>query len=187
MTEDLLKKAINKELTEEETIELTTQFPFLIDEPLNEFEAKVMDAWNISNWIDEVPEGWLKAFGYDFFIELIEALHKDQCFNEFEFLQIKEKFGQLRIYASNYGNATSEVLSKYEELSKYYCIHCGKLATQISEGWICPWCDDCTKQIHSKMIPITDAYKMSQEEINQEIKHIKTSYNYKDYWKTIGE
>ena len=34
-------------------------------------------------------------------------------------------------------------VDKYENLSYHTCINCGKPATKISTGWICPYCDNC--------------------------------------------
>ena len=36
-----------------------------------------------------------------------------------------------------------EIIEKYENLSYHTCINCGKPATKISTGWICPYCDNC--------------------------------------------
>ena len=89
----------------------------------------------------EIPEGW-----FDLVDEMLGeiqtlGLPKDQ----FGFLQIKEKYGQLRVYW--YGDERiEEIVDKYEELSKDICCHCGKPATKISLSWICPWCDECAEK-----------------------------------------
>ena len=35
-----------------------------------------------------------------------------------------------------------DIIEKYEDISGRICAKCGKPATKISRGWICPWCDD---------------------------------------------
>ena len=79
-------------------------------------------------WLKDLEPGWYEAFGGNLYNELITSIEEDGCKNSFEFEQIKEKYGSLRLYASGYGDKTREVLHKYEELSKYICGHCGKPA-----------------------------------------------------------
>ena len=43
----------------------------------------------------------------------------------------------------------SDIINKYTELSYRTCCVCGKPATKISKGWICPYCDDCFDKYHS--------------------------------------
>lgn len=35
-----------------------------------------------------------------------------------------------------------DIIDKYEKLSERTCCVCGKPATKISKGWICPYCDE---------------------------------------------
>ena len=35
-----------------------------------------------------------------------------------------------------------ELLDKYENISYHTCINCGKSARYLSNGWICPYCED---------------------------------------------
>ena len=43
----------------------------------------------------------------------------------------------------------SDIINKYTELSYRTCCVCGKPATKISRGWICPYCDDCFDKYHN--------------------------------------
>ena len=106
-----------------------------------------------STWYDDIPHGWRKAFGKDLSRELLvtgkkyikeqKKLGKKVSWrNIISFDQIKEKYGELRLYAS----ATQElmhILEKYELLSTFYCICCGKKARFISQGWIEFYCEKC--------------------------------------------
>lgn len=99
---------------------------------------------------DEIPVGWRKAFGKDLLRDIKKAgktsrkrLHKHLSWREMLYWeQIKEKYGELCLYAS----ATEEiryVLDKYEILSSFYCINCGKKAKYCTKGWIEYLCEDC--------------------------------------------
>ena len=57
------------------------------------------------------------------------------------FRQIKEKFGTLRIYASNVSVAQDAYISFAEEISKHVCETCGNPGKIRSGGWIRTLCD----------------------------------------------
>lgn len=159
--------------------EILEKYPFL----------KVKDAYGpgnwTNNWLDDLEPGWKEAFGMELAEDLANALKEDKCEDTFEFLQIKEKYASLRLYAIGYGDRTKEVLAKYEELSKYICGHCGQVATRITKGWVYPLCDKCANTIKQPTVPIGEFYEMTQDEILEEIEHIKLNYKYEDYWKTV--
>ena len=158
---------------------LTVKYPFLrVKDPV------ASDTWTDS-WLFDLEDGWRKAFGDDLCKELDAAIKEDKCEDTFEFVQIKEKFGALRLYAWGYGKKVGEVLAKYEELSKYICGHCGQPATRISKGWIYPFCDPCVDKVHQKSVPIEEFYGMTTQEIADEIENIKTNFRYEDYWKKV--
>ena len=105
------------------------------------------DDGNYMSWQDAIPEGWNKAFGEQLVDELNEILIKYNFVNKFRFLQIKEKFGALRIYPSSMPDEMYlEYLRlelKYERMSLNICIKCGEPYTHLTEGWILPLCDEC--------------------------------------------
>ena len=73
-----------------------------------------------------------------------------------------------------------------EELSKYICGHCGKLATKITSGWYYPLCDDCSKEVHSTFTDIANFYSFnSYDDIVAEVEHIKSNYRFGDYWQPL--
>ena len=98
-----------------------------------------------STWLDCMPRGWKKAFGEDLCRELKEALDEFQFTDKYVISQVKEKYGGLRWYDNGIpkGCRAWDVIGKYERISERTCCNCGKPATKISRGWICPWCDDC--------------------------------------------
>ncbi len=96
-----------------------------------------------STMLDCLPEGWRKAFGQQLVDDLKNAIKKDKV--KFTWLQIKEKWGMLCLYA-NCGDEASKVLEKYELLSIGYCINCGKPAKYITDGYVSYLCEDCFKE-----------------------------------------
>ena len=95
--------------------------------------------------LDAMESGWRKTFGIQMCKEIRTALLKKgwkYLFN-YRILQIKEKYGTLRWYDANSTKEIFEIIDKYEDLSYHTCINCGKPATKISTGWICPYCDNC--------------------------------------------
>jgi len=99
-------------------------------------------------WFDYIPDGWRKAFGKRLCKDLKKALKKDKISRAFRILDIKEKYGTLRIHASCIGPETNKIIEYYEQLSKCYCIVCGKPARYCSKGWIEFYCEKCLCSTH---------------------------------------
>ena len=92
---------------------------------------------------DAMPAGWNKAFGKQYLKELKKQLKKDKMLYKFRIVNLKEKYGTLRL-VYNYGSQELyDIMSKYESLSWNTCIQCGKPATYTSKGWIAPYCEEC--------------------------------------------
>lgn len=145
-----MKKLTNKELVE--------KYPFLIirtdwytGKPLSEDEINYEHTW----W-DDIPEGWAKAFGIQMCDELLEILKEGNCLNDYRIVQIKEKYGSLRIYDNGTPLEIRDKyytwLQKYEDLSEKTCIMCGEPATHKTRGWINYVCESCYNEIESKRI-----------------------------------
>ena len=99
---------------------------------------------------DNIPKGWRIAFGKQMSEEIKKAgkesrkrLSKHLSWKKMiQWQQIKEKWGELRLYASA-TDEIREVLDKYELLSTGYCLFCGKPARYRTYGWIEYLCSDC--------------------------------------------
>ena len=148
--------------TEEENKKLCAKYPFLAwyGDPLYMGYSEEGEPDYSFTWEDELPEGWRKAFCPQMWDELKAILEKADYVDKFRFVQIKEKYGTLRLY---YNGAPEEIYNeieawedKYDRLSEKTCIHCGKLAKYMSIGWISPWCEDCAKEIRDTIIKIED-------------------------------
>lgn len=132
-------------------------FPWLI--PHNRYTDEELLTYNYNyTELDEMPEGWRKAFGEQMCFEIKNLLEEADYEDKYRITQIKEKYGKLCWYDEGVPEQIYdrflEIISKYEKLSNRTCIKCGKPATKISTGWITPWCDDCAKSIHDNFIDI---------------------------------
>jgi hypothetical protein len=93
----------------------------------------------------DLPEGWMKLF-LQCCEDIKEPLIKAGQFKTFRFMQVKEKYGQMRLYTDGAPEAVHSILDKYEFLSEQVCSVCGKPATAMTRGWICPYCDEHIKK-----------------------------------------
>ena len=100
-------------------------------------------------WYDDIPYGWQKAFGKRLSEDIKKAGkkylkdNKDKTWKDIlSFQQIKEKWGELCLYASAI-DSIRDILDKYELMSIGYCICCGKPARYITEGWVSFQCEKC--------------------------------------------
>ena len=85
---------------------------------------------NANDWLNEVPNGWHDLF-LDMLIELNNVLDRCGIKDKYEFIDVKEKYGVMRIYdyMTDYSDVPQEVMDvvhKYEEMSKKFCPICGK-------------------------------------------------------------
>lgn len=71
----------------------------------------------------------------------IKALDKE---GKFYFLQVKEKFGGLRLYCAGGSTEIYKITSEAEDESYKVCEHCGSREDVTSEGsWIVTLCKGC--------------------------------------------
>lgn len=94
--------------------------------------------------LDAMESGWRKTFGIQMCKEIRTALLSKgwKYLFKYRIMQIKEKFGELRWYDEFSTKDVHDIINKYEDISRHTCIVCGKPATKISTGWICPYCDE---------------------------------------------
>ena len=148
--------------TIEENRKLCKEYPWLYprnvwtDEPIKDFDYSY-------TLLDDMPNGWRIAFGKQMCEEINNVLKKADWVNKYRIVQIKEKFGSLRWYDGavpvEIFDEIQDIIDKYEEISAKTCVVCGKPATKISTGWICPWCDDCSKSGNDNFIDINEWFK----------------------------
>ena len=128
---------------------MSSEYKDWINDLRAEFNEKM---WEIT----ELYHGWYVAFIPQMMDELFDAI--GGYIEEFEVYQIKEKFGEMRIY---YGWADRDyteqelkdlkeidevvdgIINKYTDISKNTCVKCGAKATRFSDGWVLPYCESC--------------------------------------------
>ena len=104
---------------------------------------------NNYDWLHLIPSGWEKLTRK--MIQECEVINPS-----YQIEDMKEKWGELYIcsYINNYDDTEwlipscndeeiEAVEQKYIQQSAKTCCICGKPATKISTGWICPYCDNC--------------------------------------------
>ena len=91
-------------------------------------------------WGCACGNGWFDIL--DKLCEKISKLDKDE---DFRFLQIKEKFGGLRVYVINGNEKIFGLISDAEDESLETCEHCGtkENVDQRNNGWIYTLCNNC--------------------------------------------
>lgn len=75
-------------------------------------------------WLNFIPEGWGKSFGTDLRKELDEVLVRENI-EAFEIIDVKEKWGELRIYFFPQNDEIEKVIDKYSMISRSICLACG--------------------------------------------------------------
>ncbi len=116
-----------------------------------ELEKKLMDAY--PKFFEDMygdPMSTCMAWGCahgDGWYSILENACKELAKvapDNFKFAQIKEKFGELRLYTL-YGNAaTNKIVGEAEKESLHTCEHCGTKGNVTTEGsWIQTLCDEC--------------------------------------------
>lgn len=129
-------------LVSNENQTLCERYPFLI--PHDWETGKVIDDFDYEyTELDNMPEGWRKAYGEALCEDLAAELRHIGRLDEYYVLQIKEKFGALRWHGNIQTPEIRAILQKYEDLTRFTCIECGAPATRVTLNWICPYCENC--------------------------------------------
>lgn len=132
------------QLSKEDYQSLIDYFPFLY--PRNVWTDKKVEDYEY-DWclgVDELPEGWVRLF-------LLYCKHMRQelllhdYLDKFRFSQIKEKYGEMRLYNNGVprDSKCSDLEYTYSHLSTYVCQTCGQPAKYMGQGWVEQFCKDC--------------------------------------------
>lgn len=145
-----MNKRIKKKQRKLKNKKLCKRYPFLI---IRDWGDKSIGCK--FTYLDDMPEGWKRAFGVDMCEDIRRVLVKANYLYDYRVCQIKEKYGGLRWYdngaPSSIYRELCDVIDKYEELSYRTCICCGRPATKISQGWISPFCDKCADKLNERV------------------------------------
>lgn len=85
--------------------------------------------------------------------ELLDELDAElyAAYPEYKTLQVKEKFGLLRVYLEDpFREDLYRIIGKYEQESSITCQECGQPGTIRSPGWIRVHCDSCEAAYQGK-------------------------------------
>ena len=133
---------------------------------------------------DDVPIGWKQAFGKIMLEEYREVLIRNHYLKEYQWVQVKEKYGTLRLYSNGAPEKVLMLESKYDYISGFFCISCGRMNSPLlTGGWVEPLCEDCynkritrQRQWHEKNCKGTFTYTPYKElkKNSQEIEMIVT-------------
>lgn len=95
----------------------------------------------------ECGDGWLPLIKEaENIVEQYNKKHKNT--EPLEFLQIKEKWGGLRMYLNYYVPEIADQIHELEGKSFNICEHCGtnkNVKRDWTHGWIMTLCDKCRK------------------------------------------
>lgn len=142
---DMVKKFFSEYKIIKSNKKLVKKYPFL----------KMNDNY-MRTWLDEVPYGW-QQFALTFF-EKIEKILNDHNANDYlRIIEVKEKWGKLRIYYSFVNNSKHEQNKWIEDIDRLFtsleneswkiCIDCGRQANYQTNDYVIPVCDKCKKVI----------------------------------------
>lgn len=94
-----------------------------------------------------MPTGWWYSFGEQMCKEIQDEIDgwMDKELEWFD-ISVKEKYGELRVYFTITNDTLEKIAEKYEKLSRYTCIRCGRAASWMSKGWIVPYCNECAAE-----------------------------------------
>ena len=178
-------------LTTEQNKKLIEKFPFL--QPRNVWTDNIAEDYDYSyiEGLGDLPDGWDRLFLL-YCTHLKIELDKFNYTEKFRFLQIKEKYGSMRLYNSGYPKESnvSALEYIYEHLSTYICEDCGNVAKYETTGWIEELCETCYKN-HYPMLYAENknTNKMSRKRYFVRVKgwtkeqgHYTNRYNCKPYW-----
>lgn len=148
----------------EENRKLVEELPFIRLERWVDGKTVPDDKFEYTE-IDHLPPGW-RNIAIDMFREIKKYLLEhggQEALDKFRIEQLKEKFGSIRCYYWPDEDGISEIIQKHEWQSEITCCECGKPATRMSKGWICPYCDDCGSK-DCTFVPIENPTKESMGE-----------------------
>ena len=105
------------------------------------------DTEYVSTQLDSIPEGWRKNFGESLLADLQAKVDSLEVPEDFYILRMKEKYGSLRVYMSQYNREIEEIISYYENKSSRVCSCCGEEVDSIDMHLGVPYCRDCITKI----------------------------------------
>lgn len=98
------------------------------------------------NWGCCVGDGWysiINSLCYSIQNYIDNKQKKDPDFKQIEFVQVKEKFGQLRIYCNYSDEVVNACINFAEHISASICEDCGNPGKIRGANWLACRCNLC--------------------------------------------
>ena len=178
-------------ISDKDMLELLNKYPFLryrdavTDKPIYYGKSKDLE-YNYYKYWD--GNGWEYLWKYKYLSRLFKEYDSwtESDKNQFRFLQVKEKYGSLRIYCSGHSNKNLESIA--ESLSSYTCEYCGaeprdergtRIIWRTTNGWITNLCKKCAAaDLRANNVP--------EDKIEEELdkmKRVCQGFGYRQYGK----
>lgn len=170
-------------LTNIQRQQLINKYPYL--QVRNVWTGDIIDTHEIAGEYS-LPEGWFRLFLLTC-NEIYPILCQHNFLHEFYFLDIKEKYGTMRIYTSGAPEQVLNIIDLNSAFSEYVCQRCGSRATLQTTDWIASYCDHCSETIHDKKVPLKEPscysvirFSKEQGQVSESrtYKHLKRKYKY---------
>lgn len=164
---------------------IVKRYPWLL--PRNVWDDKLPDDYDYSySLADCLPDGWRKAFFTEMHEEIRRELIRCNYLKDFRVMQIKEKYARLCYYEAGHPIECniSDIIRKYEHISQYVCIDCGKIDVPVvDDGWLTPICEKCynKRQISQKKLYEHIGIKYGRTRLYEELPK-SDDYILKDYY-----
>jgi hypothetical protein len=142
-------------MTKENTDYLFEKYPLLFPK---ESRSNVMDSLMAFGF--ECGDGWFNLLNATCasIQDLIDTQREEQPIEQVEIIQVKQKWGSLRINTISHPDFIDDIIEVAETLSYHTCETCGdtKNVTMLSQGWIEPICQNClNKRLENASISTT--------------------------------
>ena len=134
--------------------QLCKRLPFLIPRQIWTDKIYWMHKPYDHTLADWFPDGWWKAFGMELCEDLREELIKYNYLHSYRIIDIKEKYGSVRIYDNGCPRDCDvhEIIEDYSTLSEHICMYCGKPDIPMINwnGWWTVICENCFNRIENR-------------------------------------
>lgn len=117
----------------------------------------IKEKYGSLRWYDNgYPIGKLELIGIEEYEDGMPEHNRDTDF--YSYIGVENNKAQYKHFKILDKCKIGDIISKYEQLSARTCIKCGQPATKISLGWISPWCDNCSNNIHDNLMDINEYF-----------------------------
>lgn len=124
--------------------ELLVKYPFIKLKNVSGEVIEQEDHEDINvEFKDSIYEGWWNRFGLAYLDDFKKFLDENNInYEDVLFLDVKEKYGGLRVYLLGINDDWRQHEYAWEYISEHTCIKCGEFPVPMRRfSWVCPYCD----------------------------------------------